>query len=150
MVPARIPDPVEQSGFGGGHPHLAAPLETREEGGAALRIKVSGHLVEKEDRRLSAPVRNEVRVREHQTEKKRFLFPGGRARRLHPLGPMHDEQVLAVRTNGRSPCRGVPPPAVAKPDGQIGLVPTLDRDGGPGEFVFRSGLQAMLQLGDSA
>jgi hypothetical protein len=39
-------DPVEECGFGGGHPDLTATREPGEQGGAALGIEVSGDLVE--------------------------------------------------------------------------------------------------------
>ena len=57
-------DSFEQSGFGCRHPHLPASREPFEQNGAAVRIEMGGHFVEQQDRRLAAPLSDEIGMSE--------------------------------------------------------------------------------------
>ena len=74
METGSLGDTVEQGGFGRSHPHLAAIREASEEGGPPAWIEVSRDLVEKQDRRLTASFRNDVRMRENKSKQQRLLL----------------------------------------------------------------------------
>ncbi len=131
----RSPMPVEQRGFGGGHPHLAAAFEAGEQRGAALGIEVGGDLVEQEDRRLAAPLGDQFGVGEDQAEQQRLLLAGRGLRGRHLLGAVEDRQVLAVRALGGPAGRGVARAIGAERRSEVAGLPAFQRDRGAGEFV---------------
>ena len=64
----RLPSSFEKRRFRCRHPHLAAALKPLEERRSSLRIEMGRNLVEKEDRRLAAPLRHEIGMREDEAE----------------------------------------------------------------------------------
>src|SRR5205809_3903482 len=130
-------DAVKQDRLGRGHPHLATPFEAREQGLAPLGIEVRGDFVEKQDRRLPAPLCDDVRVSEHQSQQQRFLLTRRRPRSRHLLRPMLDSEVVAVRPFSRSAGGGIARTVGFQQRGQIAVPPTVERNGGAREnLVF--------------
>ena len=107
METRGLPNAVEQRGFGGRHPHLAAPFEPGEQGRAPARIEMGGDLVEQQDRRRAAAFRDQLGMGEDKPEQQRLLLAGRGSGGRHVLGAMGDGEVLPMRADGRPAGGGV-------------------------------------------
>jgi len=111
---------------------------------------MGGDLVEKQDRWLSATIRNEICVRENEAEKKRLLLTGRGARCLHVLRTMRDEKVLPVRAHRCPACPGITVSALAKLLNEIPLFPALKFDRGARELVLGRAQQSLTERRDGS
>ena len=105
MKARRLANAVEQASLGCSHPYLAAAFEPGKQGRTAPGIEVGCDLVQQQQRRLAATIRDQLGMGEDKPEQQPFLLAGRRLSSRHLLGAVVDGEVLPVRACGRFPMR---------------------------------------------